>query len=66
MGLNILRRILVRLQLLAQRCHKHPQGRLIVFPVPSPDILRNELVGQYLPCVFAQQAEQFILTGRKV
>ena len=51
-GLNVLRRMWLLLNFLAQRGHKHPQGGDIVVPAAAPDILSDKGVGQHLADVF--------------
>lgn len=63
MGLDILGRAGLLLQLFSQGRHKDPQGSDVVLPAPSPDLLGDEGVGQDLAYIPAQQAQQLVLAG---
>ena len=66
MCLNILWRLLCRLQFFSQCRHKYPQRSYIVIPTAAPHILRDKGMGQYLANILGQQAQQLIFNGCQV
>lgn len=65
-GLYVLWMGRVRLDLFAQRSHKHPQGGHVPLPGAAPDLFGDEGVGQDFAHVAGQEAEEFILEGGQV
>ena len=57
---------LIHLQLFPQCGHKNPQGGQLrghVFGGDAPNLADDIVVGQHLPGIFGQQAQQFVLNG---
>ena len=60
MCLDILWRLRIRFQFLAESCHEYTQRRDIVIPASAPDILSDKCMGQYFAHIFGKQAEELI------
>ena len=65
-SLDILRRVRLLFEFLAECSHKHPQRGNIALPTASPHLLRNIGVCQNFSYVSRQNAEKFIFYGREV
>lgn len=66
MRLNVLRTVLLRLQLFAQCRHKHSQGSYIVFPAAAPDLLRDIGVCQHLSDIMREQTQKLVFNRGQV
>ena len=60
MRLNVLRTVLLRLQLFAQCRHKYSQGSNIVFPAAAPNLLRDIGVRQHLSDIMREQTQKLV------
>ena len=66
MRLNVLRTVLLRLQLFAQCRHKHSQGSYIVFPAAAPNLLCDIGVRQHLSDIMREQAQKLVFNRGQV
>ena len=66
MRLNVLRTVLLRLQLFAQGRHKHPQRSNIVFPAAAPNLLCDIGVRQHLSDIMREQTQKLIFNRGQV
>ena len=66
MRLNVLRTVLLRLQLFAKCRHKHPQGSNIVFPAAAPNLLRDIGVRQHLSDIMREQTQKLVFDRGQV
>ena len=66
MRLNVLRTVLLRLQLFAQGRHKHPQRSNIFFPAAAPNLLRDIGVRQHLSDIMREQTQKLVFNRGQV
>ena len=66
MRLNVLRTVLLRLQLFAQCRHKYSQGSYIVFPAAAPNLLRDIGVRQNLSDIMGKQTQKLVFNRGQV
>ena len=66
MRLNVLRTVLLRLQLFAQSRHKHPQRSNIFFPAAAPNLLRDIGVRQHLSDIMREQTQKLVFNRGQV
>ena len=66
MRLNVLRTVLLRLQLFAQCRHKYSQGSNIVFPAAAPNLLRDIGVRQHLSDIMREQTQKLVFNRGQV